>query len=379
MAVGGRIVINSNPDDFGLPVQGVNNSEGIAKTIAGGLNFDDTWKKKTELNGSYFYNNIDVTNEKNTTRQNLSTTNPFTYNEKSLSDKRSESNRLNFTLDAKLDSFNSIKFTPQYTSQHNKYTDADTYTSVLPGDKLLNQGFSNSTSDATGYNFASSFLFKHKFKKKGRTFSSNITAGQNDTHSNGTLKSINNFYNNGTFNYKDTLDQTNNLNSLTNNYGINISYTEPLSKRSLLEINSFYNKSNGDLNKKTYDINNQTGKHDLTNDALSNAFKTEYTYTGGGTNFRSQKKKVTLGFGAAVQYASLLNQLKDNSNISQHFTSILPAANFTYNFTKMKNLSVQYTTTTNQPTVTQLQPVSDVRRPVEYYNWQPQPAAGIPA
>jgi len=362
---GGRVVINtSGPEDFGLPVQGVNNSEGIEKTIAGGLNFDNTWKKKTELNGSYFYNNIDVNNEKNTTRQNLSTTNPFTYNQKTLSDKRSESNRLNFTLDAKLDSFNSIKFSPQYISQHNKYSNANTYTSVLPGDKLLNEGFSNSTTDATGYNFAGSFLFKHKFRKKGRTFSSNITAGQNDTHSNGTLKSINNFYSNGTFNYKDTLDQTNNLSSLTSNYGINVSYTEPLSKRSLLEINSFYNKSNGNLNKKTYDINNQTGKYDVTNDALSNAFKTEYTYAGGGTNFRSQKKKVTLGFGAALQYASLLNQLKDNSNISQHFTSILPAANFTYNFTKMKNLSLEYTTTTNQPTVTQLQPVSDVSDPL---------------
>jgi hypothetical protein len=369
---GGRIVINNNgPADFGLPVQGANNSEGIAKTIAGGINFNNTWKKKTELNGSYFYNNIDLNNEKNTTRQNLSPVNPFAYNEKNTSNKKSESNRINLSIDSKIDSFNSIKFTPQFTSQHNQYKSNSNYESLLPGDKLLNKGFNNSTTDAAGFNYASNLLYRHRFKKKGRTFSSNINTGYNDTRSNGTLQSINNFYINGVLDGKDTLDQMSKLNSLTYSYGINLSYTEPLSKKALLEINSFYNKSNGELDKKTYDLNNQTGKHDVMNDALSNNFKSDYTYSGGGVNLRAQKKKTTLGFGAAVQYASLLNVLKDNSNINQHFTNILPAANFGYNFSKTKNLSIQYSTSTQQPTPAQLQPVKDVSDPLNIKEGNP--------
>ncbi len=362
---GGRIVINNNgPADFGLPVQGINNSEGIAKTIAGGINFNDTWKKKTEVNGSYFYNNIDVANDKNTTRKNLSPVNPFVYNEKNNSDKKSESHRLNFTVDAKLDSLNSLKFTPQLTTQHNQYSNNSTYQSLLPGDKLLNKGYTNSTTDANGFNYTGGLLFRHKFKKKGRTFSSNINTGYNDTKSSGTLQSINNFYNNGTLDNKDTLDQVNQLNSVTSTYGANISYTEPLSKKALIELNSFFNKSNGALNKKTYDINNQTGKHDIVNDVLSNTFKSEYMYTGGGVNLRTQQKKITMGAGTAIQYASLLSRLKDNSTIRQHFTNLLPAANFTYNFTRTKNLTLQYTTSTQQPTTAQLQPVMDVSDPL---------------
>jgi hypothetical protein len=369
---GGRIVINNNgPADFGLPVQGANNSEGIAKTIAGGINFNDTWKKKTEVNGSYFYNNIDLNNEKNTTRQNLSPADPFAYNGKNTSNKKSESNRINLSIDSKIDSFNSIKFTPQFTNQHNQYKTNSTYESLLPGDKLLNKGFNNSTTDAAGFNYAGNLLYRHRFKKKGRTFSSNINTAYNDTRSNGTLQSINNFYLNGVLDGKDTLDQMSKLNSLTYSYGINLSYTEPLSKRALLEFNSFYNKSYGELNKRTYDLNNQTGKHDITNDALSNDFKSEYTYTGGGLNLRAQKKKITLGFGAAVQYASLLNTLKDKSNIHQNFINVLPAANFSYAFTKMKNLDFQYSTSTQQPTASQLQPVKDVSDPLNIKEGNP--------
>ncbi len=369
---GGRIVINSNgPADFGLPVQGNNNSEGIAKTIAGGINFNDTWKKKTELNGSYFYNNIDLNNEKNTTRQNLSPVNPFAYNEKNNSNKKSESNRIILSIDSKIDSFNSIKFTPQLTSQHNQYKSNSNYESLLPGDKLLNKGFNNSTTDATGFNYTGNLLYRHKFKKKGRTLSSNISSGYNDSHSDGTLQSINNFYLNGILDGKDTLDQMNTLQSLTYSYGINLSYTEPLSKRALLEINSFYNKSNGELNKKTYDLDNQTGKPDRMNDALTNNFKSEYNVGGSGLNLRSQKKKVTVGFGAAVQYASLLSSLKNNSNIRQYFTNVLPAANFSYAFSRTKNLSFQYSTSTQQPTTAQLQPVKDLGDPLNIKEGNP--------
>jgi hypothetical protein len=362
---GGRIVINNNgPGDFGLPVQGVNNSEGIAQTIAGGVNFNDTWKKKTSVNGSYFYNNIAVNNEKNIRRQNLAPANPFVYDQKSNSDKKSVGNRFNVTIDAKLDSFNSIKFTPQLTQQHNQYQTSNTYQSVLPGDKLLNNGFSNSTTDANGFNFTGNLLYRHKFNKKGRTFSSNINAGYNDTKSKGTLQSINNFYSNGIIYNRDTLDQQNRLTSLTNSYGINLSYTEPISKRLLLEINSFYNKSNGELNRQTFDLNDQNGKHDVLNDVLSNTFRNGYSYGGGGLNLRTQKKKIVAGIGAAVQAASLLSTLKNNSQIRQHFTNVLPAANLTYNFSKTRNVSFQYNTSTQQPTTAQLQPVKDVSDPL---------------
>ncbi|HET9055603.1 MAG TPA: outer membrane beta-barrel protein [Chitinophagaceae bacterium] len=370
---GARIVINDNgPEDFGLPVQGINNSEGIAQTIAGGLNFNNTWKKKTEFNGSYFYNNIDVDNEKNVSRQNLSSITPFVNNQRAISNNRSESNRFNFTLDSKIDSFNSIRITPQFIYQHNKYKTQNDYESVLPDAKFINNGFSYSKADAEGYNFTTNILFRHKFSKKGRTFSSNINIAYNDTRSKGSLQSINNFYENGTIDNKDTLDQTNRLNTITNNYGINLSYTEPIAKKVLAEATGYYNKSNGELDRETYDINVQNGKYDILNDVLSNAFRSEYTYTGGGLNIRSQQNKIIFGLGTTVQYASLLSIQKDeNSTIKQHFTNWLPSGNFTYNFSKSKNLHLEYVSSTQQPTTAQLQPVKDISDPLNIKEGNP--------
>ncbi|MGE5105911.1 MAG: outer membrane beta-barrel protein, partial [Sphingobacteriales bacterium] len=145
-----------------------------------------------------------------------------------------------------------------------------------------------------------------------------------------------------------------------------------LSKRSLIEFNGFYNKNNGDLNKKTYDINGQNGKYDILNDDLSNAFRSEYTYTGGGLNFRSQQKKITYGIGATIQYASLLSNQKDNnSTIKQNFTNVLPSGNLTYSFSRTKNLQLEYSTSTQQPTTAQLQPVQDINDPLNIREGNP--------
>ena len=49
-----------------------------------------------------------------------------------------------------------------------------------------------------------------------------------------------------------------------------------------------------------------------------------------------------------------------DSVIAKSFTNLLPTARFQYNFTRYKNLTVNYRAFTNQPTVSQLQPVPDI-------------------
>lgn len=57
MGGGGGIVINTGePEDFGLPVSGLNSKQGITATTAGGVNYSDVWKMKTDVNTSYFFN-----------------------------------------------------------------------------------------------------------------------------------------------------------------------------------------------------------------------------------------------------------------------------------------------------------------------------------
>ena len=364
---GMRIVINNgNATDFGLPVEGGGaNSAGIASTLAGGVNFNDTWNKKTDVNGSYFYNNIKVTTDQNLKRQIISPSNPYNYSESSLNNKSTESSRFNVSIDQKIDSFNSIKFTPSYTHQDNQYKSSDNYLSTLPDNTKLNNGFSNTASDAFGDDLKNDILFKHKFAKKGRTISADLSMAYNNSRSKGSQNSINNFLSRDSTSIVDTINQVNSINSITQSYGVNIVYTEPLSKKTLLELNGSYNYNKGHKQQLTYDYNTFNAKYDKLNFSQSNAFDNEYTGGIAGAILKHIHKKYSLSVGANFQDATLTSRLKDSSfQVSQSFINVLPSANFTYNFARTKTLRLDYNTSTQQPSTSQLQPVTDISDPL---------------
>lgn len=374
MSGGGGIVLNTTSDgnNLGLPIAGLNNSQGINQTIAGGLNYNDTWKKNTEVNASYFYSNIATDNEKNINRQNVLPGNSFTYLQNANSDNRTESNRFNFSIDHRIDSFNSIKLTSLIGFQTGKRSEENNYQSFIPNDKELNNGFSNTNSTSNGSNIENTLLYKHKFHKKGRTLSLTGSMQYNDSKGKTAQNSINNFFDNGSITKRDTLDQQTKINSLTHGYSVNANYTEPLSKRALLEFRGFYNNNNGDLDRKTYDYNAVSGQHDKMNAVLSSAFENTYNYTGGGTSYRTQQKKYGFSFGANVQYAELKSHLKDSAfSIKQNFTNVLPLANFNYSFSKFKTIRFDYNTSTSQPSASQLQPVKNISDPLNIVQGNP--------
>jgi hypothetical protein len=92
---------------------------------------------------------------------------------------------------------------------------------------------------------------------------------------------------------------------VTRSFGGNVVYTEPIGTRSLLEFSGFYNTSVGESKRKTFDYSGLSGKYDQMNTILSNDFKSEYTYTGGSLNFRTNQKKVNLTVGSSLQEATL--------------------------------------------------------------------------
>src|SRR5262249_27280097 len=59
----------------------------------------------------------------------------------------------------------------------------------------------------------------------------------------------------------------------------------------------------------------------------------------------------------------IISGVKD-SVISKIFYNFLPNARFQYNFSRFKNIALYYSTSTNQPSVSQLQPVPDNTNPL---------------
>ena len=56
--------------------------------------------------------------------------------------------------------------------------------------------------------------------------------------------------------------------------------------------------------------------------------------------------------------------IRDSSTLTQNFTNLYPTVNFNYRFSKSKNLRINYSGRTTQPTVQQLEPVTDNSDPL---------------
>ena len=194
-------------------------------------------------------------------------------------------------------------------------------------------------------------------------FSINLQTTLNNSDGDGSLGSVNEFFTRtGTGSRKDTIDQQFTNKSDLRGYSARAVYTEPVFKRSLLEFSIGKSNNRSTAEKVTYDFNGLQGKYDQLNDSLTNNFENTYGYTNSGIRLRTQKKKYNYAIGLSWQKAELEGKITTgvkDSLITKSFTNILPTARFQYNFTRYKNLTLNYRAFTNQPSISQLQPVPD--------------------
>ncbi|MCU0447504.1 MAG: outer membrane beta-barrel protein [Microscillaceae bacterium] len=369
MAGGGRglrIQLDGNSQS-GIPLNFGGRNYGIMRTWAGGLNFNHQFNKKTELNGSYFYNSLNHQIDRDVLRQNFLPTGDFTALQNSRQNNRNENHRLNWTLEHKIDSMNSIRWNTNVSYTQNQTRNQSDNRTLNASQVLENEGFRNTLSDGNGLNLNTTMLYRHRFAKKGRTLSANFNLGYNNTASDGTLQAQNRFF--GSNPVTQNLNQTNNQDNDLWNYGVNVSYTEPVAKRKYLELNYNFQKNINQVNREVFDLVNENA---VFNPFLSNKFNSNYTYHRFGSNFRISKKKYNFATGLSLQNTNLTGDLiLLNANIDRTFTNVLPNLRFNYDFSNSKRLDFTYETNVQIPTIQQLQPVIDNSDPLNIYVGNP--------
>ncbi len=374
MRNGGGVNIRLGGDDNGgLPISGMGpNQQGVADTYSGGLNYNNIWKKKTDLNINGMFSDVNLVTDRDINRKNVLPGNNFDYVSKSSNAKHNQQQRVNAILDQKIDSFTSVRFTPQLAFQKNANRAISNYVSTNDKGLKINEGSSNSSSVSDAVNFNSNLLFRHKFKKKGRTISSTTSLAYNSSKQDGNLKTTNRFYIAGIPLPDSIVNQTNLRDATTRSIGTNLVYTEPIGLKSLLEVNGFYNTNNGESKRDTYDYNGSSGKFDIKNTALSNDFRNIYNYGGGGASIRANFKKFSLTAGTNIQFSELGSINNTNGFvINQKFTDLLPLVNVQYKRKNTSSIGFNYNTSTTQPSTFQLQPVADISDPLNTYIGNP--------
>ena len=351
----------------GLPME-EGYAAGITTTWAGGVNYSNSWQKRLDMMNSYFYNHQQTIKDEHINQQWLLPGSQFTTTKQNNSTNSNDNNRVNVTGDYKIDSSNSLRVTSSLNYQQSAYGIRSVYGSVADSGSLLNDGAANSYFRGNGYSWKSNAIFRHRFSKKGRTFSASITANFNNNSSQGNLQSHNNFYSAAAqLQQTDTIDQINSQASNAKTYGIVLSYTEPLSRKSLLEFNYNVNTTLNVARKVTFDFDGLAARYSRLNDLLSNEFRSNYTFHRPALNWRYQQKKVSVAFGLGAEYASLdsrFHLLSKDTSFNRPFTNLLPLTNLQYNISQYQHLRFQYKTATRAPSVAQLQPIPDNSDPL---------------
>ncbi|HEX6914918.1 MAG TPA: TonB-dependent receptor, partial [Chitinophagaceae bacterium] len=335
------------------------NQPGIARTLAGGLNYNDAWSRNTAVSGSYFYNNMNILNGSDRYREF------FLKNDSSLftssrneSRNKNQNHRFNFEIDQRLDSFNSILIRPAFSFQDN--TSFSGSISRTTKGKTINrnaQDLSN-YSDGNGYTFNNSVLFRHRFGRKGRTFSLNLTQSLNNNSSDRRSLNYNTFY--APVNFTDTSDYITAQERSGKTFGATASYTEPIGKRSQMELSYNYNNNRNNSDQDVVSYDQASGKY-VQDDTLSNEFyNTSISHRVTASVRQQINKDWNWVAGIGIQHSELTS---DNRSRKQYFTqsfdNFFPTVSIQYSKNRARNIRINYRGSTRQPAITQLQDVID--------------------
>lgn len=341
----------------------VGSQNGITQSNSIGINYSDNWGKKIKASGSYFYNSTNNDNQTNLNRQYILSDTSLMYDEQSLIESKNQNHRLNMRIEYTIDSFNSIILSPRVSIQDNNKSSLLNGYSFYTSDVIDSKTDNTTTADNLGYNLSNDLLYRHKFKKQGRTLSVMARTQMNNSDGDGSTYSLNTYSNADS----SLIDQQYDQYSKSYTLSSRIMYTEPLTKGMQLMLNYSPSYTQNSANKETNNMNLPDQTYSDFDTLLSNKYNSTYTTHEAGFGLRFQHNRKLMGM---IGLSGQVSELKGDQEfptlfaINQSFTNILPRAFINYRAGQGKNVRLMYHANTNSPTIKQLQNVVDNSNPL---------------
>lgn len=362
------ITFDDGDDQMGVPIGG--RRDGFSKNYSGGANYNyDT--KKTKFSSNYYFNQSERLIDK------ISSTQRFfqdkTQNSADTTSQRSFSanHRMSLRYEKTIDTLNTlILISNGKLSFGNATQNSQIFQQLLVQNNLLprNTKLMNG-SDQQSFSAQNTAIFRHKFAKKGRSFSA--SAGYNYANSDGasTQKSLNQFLNATTL--RDSIQA---IDQLTNNFSTktqvksSLFFVEPLSKVFYWE--SFFNTSfqNNRLNR---DLSDRSLAGMVTrNDSLSRYYDNNLTYNRLGSSVRYSKDGVNVTVGLAAQHFNLTGDFRraagatNLATIDLNYIAWIPKVAVDLELKNNRYLFFSYDKSAQEPSIRDLQPIVDNSNPL---------------
>jgi len=345
----------------------VGQQNGIASTNSAGINYSDSWGKKIDVTASYFFNSSNTHNNQLLAQQSISTSDSsLYYNQQTLSDARNNNNRVNFRMNYKIDSANTILVASNLAYQTNNSTNFINGINFIDEARQDTSGktVNDLTSDNHGYTISNEILYRHAFPKRGRSISLGINTTFNNRYGANFLNSFTNSFR--ASKPTDTTNQLSSPKSNVNNYSFNLVYTEPIGKKTQIQAN--YNPSFqiSNADQQTYSYNDGDSKYSIFDSSLSNVFNNTYNTQNAGITIRNGDRNNMLSAGVSYQYSELKSDeiFPQSGHIDNTYSNFLANAFARFKFSSKSNLRIIYRGSVSPPSVNQLQNVINNSNPL---------------
>ena len=336
---------------------------GFTKNAGTGVNYNYD-NKKTKLSSNYFYNQTQLNLDQFSKRQTF------------LKDSSFYSTDTTGKLDFRSNHNVAARLEHEFDSTNTLIVKGNLRFSQNNGETIQNQLFSkgnnvntnslylNNGNDLNSLRFTSAAIFRHKFKKKGRSLA--VSGGYNDSNSDGTenLFSINKFFQATTF--TEQIRQLNTSDNTTKQLKSSVLFTEPLSKKWFWE--SFYNFSNTNTQ-----VNRQVNDPEKNNERVDNLsvfYDNSIQYNRLGSSLRYAHQGINITAGLAAQQLSLNGKYSIDKSlqlltapIDKQYSNLTPNVNANFELPNNKYLNFSYGYNVREPQINDLQPIPNVNNP----------------
>ncbi len=336
---------------------------GFTKNAGSGVNYNFD-NKKTKLSSSYFYNQTQLNLDQFSKRETFLKDNSFFNTDTTVKSDFRGNHSLAARVEHEIDSTNLliVKGNLRFSGNNGSTTQRQLFS--RDNNIATNSLNLDNANDLNSWRLSSAAIFRHKFKKKGRSFA--LSGGYNNSQSDGTenLFSINKFFQATTF--TEQIKQLNTSTNATEQLKTSVLYTEPLSKKLFWE--SFYNFSNTQNT-----VNRQVSNPEKNNERVDNLsvfYDNKVQYNRIGSSLRYAHSGINITAGLAAQKLDLNGSYAMDKDlplltkpIDKSYTNWTPNITAEFELPKNKYLSFNYGYNVREPQLNDLQPIPNVNNP----------------
>ena len=331
---------------------------GITATQNLGYNINTPLSKQLIVGGDVTFNHSDNLVLSESQRENYLQDATYQNNSNRMSNRENYQGNLRLEMEWKPDTMNSFIIQPNIGFNRSFSRSTSDYLYLKENDST-SWGNTKNSGDGLDRDAGITFIYNRKLAKPGRTFTTRLNTNMSASDDNG-MNYSRKITNDSTI----LIDQRSDNTSNNFNFGLRLSYVEPLgtSRKHFLETSLSFN---GNIRNSVRDLFDQdvNGNYIVKNNEYSNEFSNRFFRETLDLNYRyvMPAYNLTLGFSAEPSQTYSTTIYGDNTGvpIKNEVVNLAPAARFQYNFGKRNFARLEYRGRTEQPSISQMQPVKN--------------------